>query len=224
MTSSQNVLSPSVNASCVPKLEFQRIPQHTYGARTARQWQNNRGKPCTGWQLPPWPLSYCSSASILEVQRLFSSGFQPCWSRVESPQGRGYPYKIPFRDTLLYVAISVALVAGIVVWAFHSAHTNTDIDINNRWIAFSFTALFVFGFAAKDFRHHQGRPVLWATFAALLAAHFAILSRVFPAHEQVPFLRAIPLSIAEMFAVYILLGVSGFPLKPHDDVAKPPSL
>jgi hypothetical protein len=138
--------------------------------------------------------------------------------------GARLPYKIPFRDTLLYVAISVALVAGIVVWAFHSAHTNTDIDINNRWIAFSFTALFVFGFAAKDFRHHQGRPVFWATFAALLAAHFAILSRVFPAHEQVPFLRAIPLSIAEMFAVYILLGVSGFPLKPHDDVAKPPSL
>ncbi len=143
--------------------------------------------------------------------------------------GARLPHKIPLRDRLLYVAISVALVAGIVVWAFHSAHThtNTDIDINNRWIVFSFTAVFVFGFAAKDFRHHRRRPVFWAIFAALLAAHFSILSHVFPAHEQVPFLLAIPLSIAEMFAVYILLGVSGFPLKklePHDDVAKPPSL
>jgi hypothetical protein len=138
--------------------------------------------------------------------------------------GARLPYKIPFRDTLLYVAISVALVAGIVVWAFHSF---TDIDINNRRIAFSFTAVFVFGFATKDFRHHRRRPVFWAAFAALLAAHFAILSHVFPAHEQVPFLLAIPLSLAEMFAVYILLGVSGFPLKkaePHDDIAKPPSL
>jgi hypothetical protein len=39
----------------------------------------------------------------------------------------------------------------------------------------------------------------------MLTAHFAILSHVFPAHEQVPFLLAIPLSIAEMFAVYILV-------------------
>jgi peptidoglycan/LPS O-acetylase OafA/YrhL len=111
-----------------------------------------------------------------------------------------------------------------VIWASQTAHRNADIGINNRWIAFSFTAVFVFGFVAKDFRHHRRRPVFWATFSALLAAHFAILSHVFPAHEQVPFLLAIPLSIAEMFAVYILLGISGFPLKPHDDVAKPPSL
>jgi peptidoglycan/LPS O-acetylase OafA/YrhL len=138
--------------------------------------------------------------------------------------GARLPYKIPLRDTLLYVAISVLLVASIVIWAAQTTLRNSDIDINNRWIAFSFLAIFVFGFVAKDFRHHRRRPVFWATFAALLAAHFVILSHVFPAHEQVPFLLAIPLSIAEMFAVYILLGVSGFPLKPHDDGATPPSL
>ena len=73
--------------------------------------------------------------------------------------GARLPYKIPFRDTLLYVAISVALVASIVIWASQTARRNIDIDINNRWIAFSFTAVFVFGFVAKDFRHHRRRPV-----------------------------------------------------------------
>lgn len=127
------------------------------------------------------------------------------------------PSKIPGRDTILYVAISLGLVAVI---AFLALYTNRDIfDLNSRWTTIAFAALFVFGFVIKDFHIHRRRPRFWALFAGLIAAHFAILSYVFPAERQVPFVLTAPLlSIGEMFVLYILFGISGFPPKrsqPH---------
>jgi hypothetical protein len=127
--------------------------------------------------------------------------------------GARVPSKIPGRDTILYVAISLGLVAVIAFLALHAGHDM--FDLNNRWTTIAFSALIVFGFVIKDFRIHLRRPRFWALFAGLLAAHFAILSYVFPAEKQVPFVLTAPLlSISEMFVLYILFGISGFPLKP----------
>jgi peptidoglycan/LPS O-acetylase OafA/YrhL len=144
---------------------------------------------------------------------LFLVGFPGFLILVGVAGGARMPSKIPGRDTILYVAISLALVAVI---AFLAVHTNRDIfDLSNRWTTIAFAALFAFGFVIKDFRIHRRRPRFWALFAALLAAHFAILPFVFPGEKEVPFLLAAPLlAIGEMFVLYVLFGISGFPLKP----------
>lgn len=122
------------------------------------------------------------------------------------------------------MAISLGVVAVAAFLALYAAHTNRNIvDLNNRWTTIAFAALFAFGFVIKDLRSHRGRPRFWALFAGLLTAHFAILSYVFPAGKQVPFvLMAPPLSIGEIFVVYILFGIAGFPLKqsqPNSDAS-----
>jgi hypothetical protein len=138
--------------------------------------------------------------------------------------GARIPTKIPGRDTILYVAISLGVVAVIVFLALYAAHTNRDIfDLNNRWTTIVFDALFAFGLVIKDLRSHRGRPRFWALFAGLLTAHLAILSYVFLAGKQVPFVLMAPLlSIGEIFVLYILFGIAGFPLKqsqPNSDAS-----
>ncbi len=152
---------------------------------------------------------------------LFLVGFPVFFILVGIAGGARMPSKIPGRDTILYVAISLGLVAVIAFLALYAAHTNRDIfDLNNRWTTIAFAALFAFGFVIKDFRIHRRRHRFWASFAGLLAAHFTILLYVFPSEKQVPFVLTAPLlSIGEMFVLYILFGVSGFPLKrsqPHN--------
>lgn len=130
--------------------------------------------------------------------------------------GARMPFSIPAKDMLLYIGISIALVIGIVLYAFHAAHAKTQLfDLNNRWVLILFTAAFVFGSSIKNFRQHWHRPAFWVIFAGLLAAHFEILLHVFPGStQQVPFLLSVPVSLGEMFVVYTLFGISGFPLKP----------
>jgi hypothetical protein len=149
----------------------------------------------------------------LSAPVLFFVGVPGFFILVGVAGGARMPSRIPGRDTILYVAISLGLVAFIAFLALYSAH---DIfDLNSRWTTIVFTTLFVFGFAIKDFRTHRRRPRFWVLFAGLLAAHVAILSYVFPAEKQVPFVLTAPLlSIGEMFVLYILFGISGFPLKP----------
>jgi peptidoglycan/LPS O-acetylase OafA/YrhL len=135
--------------------------------------------------------------------------------------GARMPSRIPARDTIVYVFISLGVVAVAILLAVYAVHTNRDIfDLNSRWTTIAFAAMFAFGFIIKDFRIHRRRPGFWLLFAGLLAAHFAILPYVFPAGKQIPFLLAAPLlSIGEMFAMYILFGLSGFPPKrsqPHN--------
>lgn len=125
------------------------------------------------------------------------------------------PFRIPAKDMLLYIGISIVLVIGIALYAFHAAHAKTELfDLNNRWVLIVFTAALVFGSSIKNFRQHWHRPAFWAIFAGLLVAHFEILLHVFPRTQQVPFLLSVPVSLGEMFVVYTLFGISGFPLKP----------
>ena len=135
--------------------------------------------------------------------------------------GARMPSKIPARDTIVYVFISLGVVVAAILLAVYAVHTNRDIfDLNSRWTTITFAAICAFGFIIKDFRIHRHRTGFWLLFAGLLAAHFAILPFVFPAGKQVAFLLAAPLlCIGEMFALYILFGLSGFPPKrsqPHN--------
>jgi hypothetical protein len=127
--------------------------------------------------------------------------------------GARLPWRIPARDTLLYVAISVALVLGTIAYAVHA---NVAPNLNNRWVVACLTAVFVFGFVVKDFRAYYHRPAFWASCALLLGAHFGVLLYVTHAGEQVPFLLFVPIAIGEMFVFYVLLGISGFGLKRPD--------
>jgi hypothetical protein len=155
---------------------------------------------------------------------LFLVGFPVFLILVGIAGGARMPSKIPGRDTILYVAISLGLVAVIALLALYAAHTNRDIfNLNSRWSTIAFAALFAFGFVIKDFRIHRRRPRFWVLFAGLLAAHFTILPYVFPAEKEVLFLLTAPLlAIGEMFLLYILFGISGFPLKPMQSHNGPP--
>jgi hypothetical protein len=126
--------------------------------------------------------------------------------------GARMPTKVPARDTLAYVGISVGVVAIVLLLAVYAARTNRDIfDLNNRWTTIIFGALFSFGSVIKNCRDHRHRAKFWLIFAALLAAHFMVLPHLFPV--QIPFLLAAPaLALGEIFVLYVLFGISGFPL------------
>src|SRR5712691_6538448 len=65
--------------------------------------------------------------------------------------GARRPSAISLRDQLLYVALALLLVAGIVLYVIYGRDRNIDADFNNRWVVICLTAAFVFGFAAKEF-------------------------------------------------------------------------
>src|SRR5258708_39936111 len=60
--------------------------------------------------------------------------------------GARMPSKIPARDTIVYVFISLGVVAVAIFLAVYAVHTNRDIfDLNSRWTTIAFAAIFAFG-------------------------------------------------------------------------------
>jgi hypothetical protein len=180
---------------------------------------------------PRHPLVLSVSAIILLLvcanvgaAVLFLVGFPGFIILVGIAGGARMPWKIPGRDAILYLAISIGLVVVIAFVALYEARTNREIfDLNSRWTTVAFAAIFAFGFVIKDLRIYRRRPRFWALLAGLFAAHFAILPHVFSAEKQVPFLLMAPLlSIGELFVLYIVFGISGFPLKPSQPNNGPP--
>jgi hypothetical protein len=108
--------------------------------------------------------------------------------------GARMPSKIPGRDTILYVAISLGLVAIIAFLALYAAHMNRDIfDLTSRWTTIVFTALFAFGFVNKRLWYPPPSSPLLGFICG--TAHFAILLYICLAEKQVPFVLTAPLPV-----------------------------
>jgi len=106
------------------------------------------------------------------------------------------------RDWLAYIAISVALVVGIVLVAIYGPKKS---PIDWKWICFALNTAFVFGYILKFVRPLWVKPRLWLVIAILVLLHgvvgLAVISRV----EQIPTVWYVPADMAEIWAALIAI-------------------
>jgi hypothetical protein len=104
------------------------------------------------------------------------------------------------RDWLAYIAISVALVVAIVIFAAYGPKKST---VDAKWIAFAVNTVFVFGYALKVLRPMWNKPKLWMVLSGLFLLHgiigWLVISRV----ERIPLIWYAPVDVAEIWAVLI---------------------
>jgi hypothetical protein len=104
------------------------------------------------------------------------------------------------RDWLAYIAISVALVIVIVIYAAYAPERS---PIGAKWIAFAVDTAFVFGYTLKIVRPLWKKPTLWAALTGLILLHgiigWLVISRV----ERIPLIWYVPVDIAEIWVVLI---------------------
>jgi len=120
-----------------------------------------------------------------------------CWCirrlRKRSPGSR----IAALRDWLLYIAISVALVIVIVIFA---AYGPKKSPIEAKWIAFAINTVFVFGYTLKIVRPLWKKPKLWAVLSGLVLLHgivgWLVISRI----EPIPLIWYVPVDMAEIWA------------------------
>lgn len=102
------------------------------------------------------------------------------------------------RDWLAYIAISVALVVAIAIFAVYGPKKS---PFDARWIAFAVNTVFVFGYAIKLLRPLWNKPKLWMVLSGLILLHaivgWLVISRV----ERIPLIWYAPLDMAEIWAV-----------------------
>ena len=137
--------------------------------------------------------------------------------------GARSPVKVPFRDLLIYVALSLALVAGLFIYAVYSSghHRDIDSDFNSRWAVMLLSAATAFGFTIGEMRHHRRNRKFWAVVFGLLIAHFVALVQIIPAGSRLPFIAFFPISVIEYFLILLFLLFCGFSLK-APSVENPP--
>ena len=104
------------------------------------------------------------------------------------------------RDWLAYIAISVALVIVIVIYAAYGPEKS---PIGTKWIAFAINTVFVFGYTLKIVRPLWKKPKLWAALTGLVLLHgiigWLVISRV----ERIPLIWYVPVDMAEIWAALI---------------------
>jgi hypothetical protein len=109
------------------------------------------------------------------------------------------------RDWLAYIAISVALVVAIVLFA---AYGPDKSPIDRKWIGFAFNALFVFGYTLKVVRPLWTKPTLWVVIGGLVLLHgiigWVVISRV----GRIPLVWYVPVDVAEIWAVLVLIQMA----------------
>jgi len=111
------------------------------------------------------------------------------------------------RDSLLYIAIALLLVAGAISYAFYSAHKGKEPDFKNDWSVTVATAGLVFGYAVKAYWRLRQTWSFWAGWFGLLIAHFTILLPILSRAEKVPLLLIGVIAPLEIVIVYALLDL-----------------
>lgn len=128
--------------------------------------------------------------------------------------GMRMPSRIPARDTLLYIGISLAIVGGVIGCAEYSVRTHSEFDFGyNRWTTIFLSAAVTFGYLLSDFRRHLRDRWFWMIYIAFMAVHFVALLRIFSPTEKVSFLMFIPVSLVELVVIGVLLRGAGFHLR-----------
>jgi FtsH-binding integral membrane protein len=138
--------------------------------------------------------------------------FLVCWCihriRKRSPGSR----IARLRDWLAYVAISIALVIAIVVYASYGSEKR---PISGKWIAFAINTAIVFGYTLKAVRPMWNKPKPLAALTGLFMLHGIIGWMVISKVERIPLVSYFPVDMAEIWAALIVAQlVSGERLPP----------
>lgn len=104
------------------------------------------------------------------------------------------------RDWLAYIAISVALVVAIVIFATYGPKKS---PVDPKWIAFAINTVFVFGYTLKALRPLWNKPKLWIVLSGVILLHGIIGWFVISRAERIPLIWYVPVDMAEIWAVLI---------------------
>lgn len=112
---------------------------------------------------------------------------------------------VALRSWLAYIAISIALVVGILLYALYGADKS---PVDGKWIAFAANSVFVFGCVVQFVRPLWPRPMLWAVIAGLLLLHGIAGWAVLSTFGRIPLLWYVPVNLAEIWAALIAVQVA----------------
>ena len=87
-----------------------------------------------------------------------------------------------------------------------AASKGIDEHTTVKWMNIILTAVFVFGFAVKNFWRFRKRRAFWVELGALLVVHFVILQRL-QWQKANYFWLMIVFGIPEMFVVFFLISL-----------------
>jgi hypothetical protein len=99
---------------------------------------------------------------------------------------RGRPGGV--RDLLIYVAIGLGLVLGVIVFEIHQAKTGGAPDLPLKWMGFGVESLVLFGYVFRRFRRHWQEARYWSLLSIFAAAHFLLGYAILVRIEAVPVL------------------------------------
>ena len=109
------------------------------------------------------------------------------------------------RVWLAYVAIGIALVVAILIWANYGPNHETRALAQWKWVGFVVNTLFVFGYTMRVARPLWRKPKLWGVISGLLILHgiggWSLLSRF----ERIPLLWYVPIDLGEIWAALTVI-------------------
>lgn len=79
-------------------------------------------------------------------------------------------------DLAIYIAVALALAAGLVWYA--SASGPNGADLFGRWGGLAINTAILFGYIIKDSRENWNVPMLWVLTLAILCAHLLVFTLI----------------------------------------------
>ena len=109
------------------------------------------------------------------------------------------------KDLLLYVAIGIAIVALLWVFAVHQARTGGSPNLPLKWLGFAGMTGVVFGYAIRACRRSWRKPRFWALLSIFFAVHSGLGVLILMKVQEVPLLLYAVLTGPEylLFAAYL---------------------
>ena len=106
-------------------------------------------------------------------------------------------------ELTIEIAIAVALVIGIVAYAFYVPN---ESRIGAKWVAFALNTVFIFATALKQMRPLWTRPRLWGVSAVLVLLHVTIGAVMLSRVERIPLIWYAPFDLAEIQGVLLVFS------------------
>lgn len=103
-------------------------------------------------------------------------------------------------DFVFYVAIAVAIVIAVLLWASH-----TRGELNLKWVGLVVITPITFGYAIRDTKEFWKKRLYWLVTGLLLLVHLAVYIPVLRDVDQVPLLWFAAINAVEWIAIRGLL-------------------
>lgn len=105
---------------------------------------------------------------------------------------------------LLYIPVALVMIGTFVGGFFYAMSKEVSEEVVVKWMNILVTAVFVFGYAVREFWQLRKKWTFWCELAVLLLAHFTILQRL-RWQTASYFWLLIVVGIPEMALVFFLL-------------------